>query len=118
MRIKLYVDEDAMARGLVEALRLRGLDVLTALEASRIGRDDRVHLEFAVSENRVLYSYNVGDFAALHREFVTIGKQHAGIILARQQALTLGDQMRRILRLAAARTELEMRNQIEFLSSW
>ncbi len=118
MRIKLYLDEDAMDRDLAEALRQRGVDVLTALEADMIERPDLEHLEFAASQQRVLYSFNVGDFAALHHDFLTNGKHHAGIVLARQQRFGLGEQMRRLLRLIATRTDKEMQDKIEFLGSW
>ena len=104
MRIKLYLDEDAMDRDLADALRQRGVDVLTALEAGMIARPDKDHLEFAVSQGRVLYSFNVGDFAALHSEFLSTGKNHSGIILARQQRFGAGEQMRRILSLIAKQT--------------
>ena len=33
-------------------------------------------------------------------------------------ALSVGEQMRRLLRLIAARTAEDMRNRIEFLSNW
>ena len=118
MRIRLYLDEDAMDRDLADALRQRGVDVLTALEAGMIARPDKEHLEFAVSQDRVLYSFNVGDFAALHAEFASTGNHHAGIILARQQRFGPGEQMRRLLRLIAKRNAKEMQNKIEFLSSW
>lgn len=36
----LYLDEDSMDRELVTALRARGMDVLTATEASMIERAD------------------------------------------------------------------------------
>jgi hypothetical protein len=38
--IRLYFDEDSMQHALVNALRARGIDVLTALEAQRIERSD------------------------------------------------------------------------------
>jgi hypothetical protein len=118
MRIKLYLDEDAMDRDLAEALRRRGVDVLTALEAEMIARPDKEHLEFAALQERVLYSFNVGDFAALHQEFLSGGKHHAGIVLAQQQRFNLGEQMRRLLRLVAARTDKEMKDKLEFLGAW
>lgn len=118
MRIKLYLDEDAMDRDLAEALRQRGVDVLTALEAGMIACPDNDHLEFAASQDRVLYSFNVGDFAALHFGFSTDGKHHAGIILARQQRFSTGEQMRRLLRLVAKRKAEDMRDKVEFLGSW
>jgi len=107
-----------MDTDLADALRLRGVDVLTALGAGMIARPDREHLQFAASEKRVLFSYNVGDFAVLHRNFLSTGTHHAGIVVARQQHLSLGEQMRRLLRLVAARTAEEMWDGIEFLGSW
>jgi hypothetical protein len=38
MTVRLYVDEDAMDSDLVQALRVRGGDVVTALEAGMIER--------------------------------------------------------------------------------
>ena len=118
MRSKLYLDEDAMDKDLAEALRQRGVDVLTALEAGMIERPDPEHLKFAAAQGRVLYSFNVGDFAALHYDFMAHGKHHAGIVLAQQQRFSVGEQMRRLLRLIAALTAEAMQDQLEFLGSW
>jgi hypothetical protein len=60
--IRLYFDEDSMRHALVHALRARGINVLTALEAEMIERLDEDHLAFATVQGRVLCSYNVGDF--------------------------------------------------------
>jgi hypothetical protein len=46
------------------------------------------------------------------------GQNHAGIILAAQQRYSVGEQMRRLLRLISSLTAEEMRNRIEFLSAW
>jgi len=118
MTIRIYVDEDAMDRDLVEGLRARGVDVLTALEAGMIERSDEEHLDFATREGRILYSFNIKDFYRLHQEYLARGKSHSGIILARQQRYSLGEQMRRLLKLIATRSEEEMRNRVEFLSTW
>ena len=67
---------------------------------------------------RVLYSFNVGDFYHLHTVWLAQGRSHAGIILAPQQHYSVGDQMRRLLRLIAARSAEEMRDHVEFLSAW
>ncbi len=40
MKIHLYFDEDSMRHALVQALRARGVDVLTALEAGMMERKD------------------------------------------------------------------------------
>jgi hypothetical protein len=46
------------------------------------------------------------------------GKSHAGIILARQQYYSVGEQLRRILKVNAAKTGDDMKNQVEFLNAW
>ena len=83
--IRLYLDEDSMRRSLVRALRVRGVDLITALDAGMIERKDVEHLDYATEQGRVLCSFNVGDFYRLHTDYVAQGKPHAGIILMRQQ---------------------------------
>lgn len=69
-------------------------------------------------QGRVLYTFNVGDFYRLHTALLKQGKSHAGIILARQQRYPVGEQMRRLLKLIAAKSAEEMKNRVEFLSAW
>jgi len=40
------------------------------------------------------------------------------VVLARQQHLSLGEQLRRLLKLQAAKSADEMIGRIEFLSNW
>jgi len=118
MTIRLYLEEDSMRHALVRALRSRGVDAITALEAGMIERLDEHHLEYATAQGRVLYSFNVGDFYRLHTAFLAQGKAHAGIILAQQQHYAVGEQIRRLLKLVAAKSAEDMQNQVEFLSAW
>jgi endonuclease V-like protein UPF0215 family len=118
MTLRLYLEEDSMRRALIRALRARGVDVTTALEAGMVERDDRDHLDYATVQGRVLYSFNIGDFYRLHRAYLAEGKVHAGMILAQQQHYSVGEQMRRLLKLSAAKSAEDMRNQVEFLSAW
>jgi hypothetical protein len=82
MQIRLYLDEDAMDSDLVRALRLRGVDVVTALDLGLTNSPDRAQLQAASDPGQILYSFDVGDFMALHREFIAAGKEHAGIVLS------------------------------------
>jgi len=107
-----------MSRSLVRALWARGVDVLTALEANMVGRRDAEHLQFATEQGRVLYTFSVTDFYRLHREYIEAGKTHAGIILAHQQRYSVGEQMRRLLKLAGTKAAEEMHDRVEFLSAW
>ena len=118
MRIRLYLDEDAQRLALLQALRARGVDVIAARDVGMRQREDEQHLVFARAQGRALYGFNVGDYYRLHTEFLTQGKLHAGIILAKQQYYSVGEQMRRLLRLIATKSAEEMTNHIEFLSDW
>lgn len=118
MQIKFYFDEDALRHSLARALRDRGVDVLTAEEAGMRGRDDEEHLDLATAQGRVLYSFNIGDFCRIHTKCIASNKSHAGIILAKQQRYSVGEQMRRLLRIVNARTAEQMIDQLEFLSNW
>ena len=107
-----------MHQGLVRALRVRGIDVVTALEARMIEQSDADHLRYATENGRVLCSFNARDYYRLHSEYLGQNEVHAGIILMPQQRYSIGEQMRRILRVVAGRSADGMRNRVEFLSAW
>ena len=118
MRIRLYVDEDAMDKDLIQALRVRGVDVITALDAGMVERSDEAHLDYATTQGRVLYSFNIADFWRLHTAYVASARAHAGMVLAHQQQYSVGEQARRLLKLIAAKSTEEMMNWVEFLGHW
>ena len=107
-----------MDNALVRALRARGVNLITAAEIEMIQRSDEEHLTRAIGEGRVLYSFNVGDFQRLHKNYLLERKTHSGIILARQQHYSVGEQTRRLLNLISGKSMESMRNQLEFLSAW
>ena len=107
-----------MDRDLVRALEARGVDVTTALAEKMINCGDFEHLNYATAHERVLVSFNVGDFYALHRQYLSEDRPHGGMVLVRQQQYSVGEQMRRILKLIAAKPAEDMQSQVEFLSAW
>jgi len=115
---RLYLDEDSMRRSLVFGLRARGVDVLTALEAGMINRDDEDHLAAATVAGRALYTFNVADCCVLHQSWTSRNRAHAGIVIAPQQRYSTGEEIRRLMRLIGTVTAEEIRNRIEFLSAW
>jgi Tfp pilus assembly protein PilZ len=54
----------------------------------------------------------------LYSNLMRAGENHAGLILAVQQRYSVGEQMRRLLRLIDTLKAEEMRDRIEFLSAW
>ena len=118
MKARLYLDEDTMDDDLVESLRVRGVDLQTAREAGMLRREDHELLQYAGEQGRVVYTFNVGHFCALHARFLRSGRDHAGIVVAKQQRFSVGEQMRRLLNLIAARTAEDMKNRLEFLADW
>ncbi len=118
MWIKLYLDEDAQSNALAKALRQHGIDVLTTSEAGQITKPDSSQLAFAASSERAIYTYNVGDFMALHSDYLKKEKNHSGIIIGEQSRFDVGEQMRRLLRIVEAKSVEEMENNVEFLSNW
>jgi hypothetical protein len=117
-QVRLYLDEDSMRRSLVFGLRARNVDVQTAAEAHMINRPDEDHLTAASASGRVLFTYNAADYCALHQMWMNSKNTHAGIIVAPQQQYSVGEELRRIMRLFSRCAAEQMQNRLEFLSSW
>ena len=96
--------------------------ICVALVSSALGQPDCVSARTknicSGQPRRNVYSFNVRDYCHLHAEFLAQGRPHAGIILAKQQHYSVGEQMRRLLKLIATKAMEEMTNKIEFLSDW
>lgn len=116
--LRIHLDEDADAHALLTALRQRGQEVTSTREHGLLGFTDEQQLTWAREQHRVLYTYNASDFCRLHTEYLRSGRRHAGIIIGDQQTLSIGQEMRRLLKLSAAKSAEEMENNLEFLSNW
>ncbi|MGH7139322.1 MAG: DUF5615 family PIN-like protein [Pirellulales bacterium] len=112
---RLYIDEDAEERAVVDGLRNHGIDVLTVVEAGMEGENDETQLVFATSQSRILYSLNVEDFCRLHTEFLSAGHGHAGIAVIPRQRHSIGEKIRRLIEMVTSISAEEMRNRLEFL---
>lgn len=113
--VRLYVDEDAGEDAVVKGLRARGIDVLTTLEANRLGATDAEQLATATSMRRTLYSFNVGDFARLHHEHLQQGREHSGIVVIPDQRWSTGEKIRRVTSFVKSVTAEAMLNRMEYL---
>ncbi|MEC4814238.1 MAG: DUF5615 family PIN-like protein [Scytonema sp. PMC 1069.18] len=117
-KIRLYIDEDAVERGLIQALENNGVDVVTTLEANRLAYSDEEQLIWATEQGRVIYSFNRRDFSRLHSEFLAQARNHTGIILAQQQRYSVGEQLRGLLKLITAKSAKEMIDKLEYLGNY
>jgi hypothetical protein len=113
--VRLYVDEDAGENAVVCGLRARGFDILTTIDANRSGATDQDQLAFAVQQRRTIYTFNVGDFARLHGEYVLQGIDHTGIIVLAGQRHSIGEKIQRLAHFISSVTAEEMVNRIEYL---
>ena len=113
--VHLYVDEDAGEDAVVKGLRVRGLDVLTTVEANRLGATDAEQLATAISLRRTIYTFNVGDFARLHGDSLDQAIEHPGIIVIPDQRCSTGEKVRRVTKFVKSVTAEEMINRMEYL---
>jgi hypothetical protein len=113
--VRLYVDEDAGEHAVVQGFRARGVDVLTTIEAGRLSTTDAEQLAFATQQGRTVYTFNVAHFARLHRDYLTQGIDHAGIIVIPDQRYSIGEKVRRLASFISGVTAEEMINRMEYL---
>lgn len=116
--LRIHLEQDADAYALLNGLRHRGWDVTSSRERGLFQCSDEEQLAWAFDQNRTLYTYNASDFCRLHAAFLRAGKHHAGIIIGDQQTASVGEELRRLIRLGEARTAEAMRDHLEFLSNW
>ena len=82
------------------------------------GKTDIEQLAFASQMGYVLCTANARDFYRLHREFLAIGRSHAGIVVRTEQRFSVGEQARRIVRIWETLSAENMVNRTESLSRW
>jgi uncharacterized protein with PIN domain len=107
-RIRLYTDEH-VSKAVVKGLRERGVDVLTVVEAGKLGASDEGHLEFARREGRVIFTQD-DDFLRIHAS----GKEHAGIVYT-PQPTAIGEAIHGLMLIVELLEPGEMEGHLEFL---
>jgi len=108
MAIKFYCDEH-VDLAIASALRKRGVDILTAQEAGMLGAADEMHLQLAVSQNRVIFTQDT-DFLRLHKS----GAAHHGVIYT-HRSTPIGKVIQGLLLIFQVLTQEEMKNHVEYL---
>ena len=113
--IKIYLDED-VHNLIAEALRLRGWEVQTTVEAGNQSASDVDQIFYAAARSFCIVTYNVSDFPRLHEEIVSSGRRHAGIIVASQDRPSAN--ARTLLSLVSTFTAEDFENQLLYLKNW
>ncbi|HET6229424.1 MAG TPA: DUF5615 family PIN-like protein [Longimicrobiaceae bacterium] len=80
----ILVDE-CVTNKVAAMLREAGFTASHVTEIGRRGRSDPQQLAYAAQNGMALLTYNVADFQALHRDWALRGRDHAGILLARDR---------------------------------
>jgi hypothetical protein len=86
--LALYMDVH-VPLAVTEALRRKGLDVLTSQDDGTAAQDDDILLARANELGRVLFSQDQ-DFLRIAAEWQRAGRSFAGIFFAAQQGVSLG----------------------------
>ena len=106
--IRYYLDEHvarAIARGLIQ----RNIEAVLACDEGMSGADDLLHLQFATSQQRTVYT-NDADFARHH----DAGIPHAGIVFARV-GIRIRDALDGLEMVFDVYSAEEMRNRLEYI---
>lgn len=110
--VPLYLDEDVSV--VVAAISgARGFEVTTTRDSGQLGRSDSDQLAFAARGGYVLLPHNRVDFERLHREWLEVGRPHAGIIVARRRSPA--ELAARVGRLLVRFTADELKNQLFYV---
>jgi hypothetical protein len=112
---RLHLDADASRKDLHAALVSKGHDVTrTPALGLALDASDEFQLLWASAHDRVLFTFNIGDFLQLARRI----PEHRGILLTSQQSHSLGELIA-LLDRALTETEAEdWVSQVRWLSDW
>jgi hypothetical protein len=110
--LSAYVDENVKA-AIVDGLRLRGIDLVTAQERGQRQTDDEILLESATLSERLLLT-NDTDFLRIHAAWMAAGKRRAGIVYWPQER-TVGVAIVRIHQYALQTSPQDAINFVKFV---
>jgi hypothetical protein len=110
-----YFDEDFDLK-VMHAVEKNGFQVHCARDEGLIGKSDGDHLAYAAERGWTVVTFNRGDFAALHTQYMTTHREHAGIVVSVK--METGRAVRALLNLLDRVSADEARNQIFFLQNF
>ena len=111
--LKGYADVHVVF-GIIQTLRRRGMDAVTAQERGRNEADDAQLLAEALADQRVMLT-NDADFLVLAARYSAKGETFAPIYFWPQQGRSIGEMVRRILREASLDDYRSACSRVHFL---
>lgn len=84
MTARRCLDEDVIPE-LARVLRAAGHDVISVHEVGAFGLSDEEQLARASAEGRALLSFNFRHFLVIARDWLNVGRSHAGIVVSYRQ---------------------------------
>lgn len=108
--MKIYADEN-IELSIIEGLRRRGIEVVSAIELGYIGKLDEFHIKKAFEIKAVILTHDVDFLRMTNRSEV----RHLGIIFSHSKNVSIGQCIRGVELIAKILTDKEMENHIEFL---
>ena len=112
--IRIYTDESVNV-AVVEGLKRRGVDAISAREAGNLGLTDEEQLIFAGKESVTIFTHDT-DFLQIAARWLNEGRSHQGIIYCHQKSYSIGECVRKLRMLTAVLSSDEMINHIDYLS--
>jgi hypothetical protein len=112
---RLHLDADASRKNLHHALVVKGHDVTrTPAPGLPLDASDEFQLLWASAQDRVLFTFNIGDFLQLSQMI----PEHQGILLASQQGHSLQGLIVLLDRVLTETEAEDWPGQIRWLSDW
>lgn len=108
--MKIYADEN-IERSIIEGLRRRKIELLSAIELGYIGKPDEFHIKKASEMKAVILTHD-SDFLRIASSKEVA---HNGIIFSHSKNVSIGQCIRGVELIARVLTDEDMENYIEFL---
>lgn len=113
MSVPLYMDHH-VPRAITAVLRKRGVDCLTTQDDATGRLEDDLLLARSTELGRVLFT-NDDDFLSIAAEWLSAGREFAGLAYAEQLGITIGQAIADLEIIAMASDPDEWKNRIEYL---
>lgn len=108
--MKIYADEN-IERSIIEGLRRRKVEVVSARELGYLSKPDEFHIKKASEIKAVILTHDIDFLRIVSGQ----GIKHAGIIFSHPKNVSIGQCIKGVELISNILTEEEMENHIEFL---